>query len=71
VAAAAGLAALFFAVGPGQRNGPTIELTQAEQATLGSRLDLLRDYRAVERLDLLEDLDVIGQLDRIPPGSES
>ena len=34
-----------------------------EEAVLGTRLDMLRQYPVVERLDLLEDLDVIRQLD--------
>jgi anti-sigma factor RsiW len=43
---------------------PRVEgLSHFEEAVLGTRLDLLRQYPVVERLDLLEDLDVIRQLD--------
>ena len=38
-------------------------LSGFEEAVLGTRLDLLREYPIVERLDMLEDLDVIRQLD--------
>ena len=38
-------------------------LSGFEEAMLGTRLDMLRQYPVVERLDLLEDLDVIRQLD--------
>jgi anti-sigma factor RsiW len=38
-------------------------LSGFEEAVLGTRLDLLRQYPIVEKLDMLEDLDVIRQLD--------
>ncbi len=34
-----------------------------DEATIGRRLELLRDYRVVERLDLLEDWDILRSLD--------
>jgi anti-sigma factor RsiW len=34
-----------------------------EQTALGSRLDLLNDYGAIENLDLLENLDLVQELD--------
>jgi anti-sigma factor RsiW len=42
-----------------------------EEAVLGTRLDMLRQYPVVERLDLLEDLDVIRQLDGLEERRES
>jgi anti-sigma factor RsiW len=71
VAVSAGLAAAVLAlvvVAPSvwrdERRARTIDgLTGYEEAVLGTRLDLLRQYPVVERLDLLEDLDVIRQLD--------
>lgn len=34
-----------------------------EEAAIAPRLELLRNYRVVERLDLLEDLDILTTLD--------
>jgi anti-sigma factor RsiW len=34
-----------------------------EEAAIAPKLDLLRNYRVVERLDLLEDLDILKGLD--------
>jgi anti-sigma factor RsiW len=68
LAAAVAVAALVVSL---DRPAPVVELTPVEQAALGSHLDLLRDYRAVERLDLLEDIEVIGQLDQLQPRNES
>jgi hypothetical protein len=63
LAAAVALAVLFVALD----RSPGPEFTASEEAVIGERLDLLRDYRVVERLDLLEDLELIGQLDRLAP----
>ena len=47
-----------------ERRAPSVGgLSGFEEAVLGTRLDMLRQYPIVERLDLLEDLDVIRQLD--------
>ena len=47
-----------------ERRARTVDgLSGFEEAMLGTRLDMLRQYPIVERLDLLEDLDVIRQLD--------
>jgi anti-sigma factor RsiW len=46
------------------------DLAALEEVAIGGRLELLQQYRAVERLDMLEDLDVIGQLDRLAPQGE-
>ena len=46
-------------------------LSGFEEAVLGTRLDMLRQYPVVERLDLLEDLDVIRQLDGLEARRES
>lgn len=54
----------------GHREPARPDLTPVEEAVLGERLDMLREYRVVEQLDLLEDLDVIGQLDRLAPRGE-
>ena len=71
VAVSAGLAAAVLALvilAPSarrdERRAPSLDgLSGFEEAVLGTRLDLLRQYPIVERLDLLEDLDVIRQLD--------
>jgi anti-sigma factor RsiW len=71
VAVSAGLAAAVLAVvvlAPSawreERRARTVEgLSGFEEAMLGTRLDMLRQYPVVERLDLLEDFDVIRQLD--------
>jgi anti-sigma factor RsiW len=71
VAISAGLAAavlVLLVLAPSawrdERRPRTVDgLSGFEEAVLGTRLDLLRQYPVVERLDLLEDLDVIRQLD--------
>jgi hypothetical protein len=55
------LLALTWLTQPGTPGRP--ELQAAEEATLGRRVGLLRDWPVVERLDLLENFDVITQLD--------
>ena len=52
---------LFFAVWSGWRS-PGVEPMTPEEAIIGRRLDLLRQYSVVERLDLLEEFDVISSL---------
>jgi anti-sigma factor RsiW len=71
LATAAGLAALVIAIDRGPVSPPQQDITAMEEAALGQRLELLREYGIVERLDLLEDLDVIGQLDRLQSPSKS
>src|SRR5262245_30196922 len=71
LAVSAGLAAAVLALvvlGPSawrdERRPRGVDgLNGFEEAVLGTRLDMLRQYPVVERLDLLEDLDVIRQLD--------
>ena len=70
IAVSAGLAAAVLALvvlGPSvwrdERRGRVDGLSGFEEAVLGTRLDLLRQYPVVEKLDMLEDLDVIRQLD--------
>ena len=71
LAVSAGLAAAVLALvvlAPSawrdERRAPIVGgLSGFEEAVLGTRLDMLRQYPIVERLDLLEDLDVIRQLD--------
>jgi len=71
IAVSAGLAAAVLALvilAPSawrdERRPRTVDaLSGFEEAVLGTRLDLLRQYPIVERLDMLEDLDVIRQLD--------
>lgn len=41
------------------------DIATAEEVLIGRRLELLRDYRVVERLDLLEDLDILRNLDAL------
>jgi len=67
VAASAALAAvlLFVTLGPIGHRGPQPELPAFEETVIGSRLDLLENFRVLERLDLLENLDVIHSLDRL------
>jgi anti-sigma factor RsiW len=79
VAVSAGLAAAVLALvvlAPSawrdERRVRTVDgLSGFEEAVLGTRLDLLRQYPVVERLDLLEDLDVIRQLDGLEASRES
>jgi hypothetical protein len=54
----------------GNREPGRQDFAALEEAALGGRLELLEQYRTVERLDMLEDLDVIGQLDRLAPQNE-
>ena len=70
IAVSAGLAAAVLAlvvlapsVWRDERHGRVNGLSGFEEAVLGTRLDMLRQYPVVERLDMLEDLDVIRQLD--------
>ena len=71
IAVSAGLAAavlVLVVLAPSawrdERRARTVDgLSGFEEAVLGTRLDMLRQYPIVERLDLLEDLDVIRQLD--------
>ncbi len=67
---AAGLAALLAVVVVQEGIRGVEDLRAFEEAVIGRRLDLLRQYRVVERLDLLEDLDVIRQLDRLAGSRE-
>jgi anti-sigma factor RsiW len=56
---------LFFTVWSGWRSPGGVEPMTPEEATIGRRLDLLRQYSVVERLDLLEEFDVIRSLDQL------
>lgn len=70
LALAAGLAGVLLYVGALGLVRPADDLVAFEEAVIGGRLDLLRQYRVVERLDLLEDLDVVRQLDALAPSRE-
>lgn len=62
----AGVAGVLLALALlGPRGGTRVDLTAADEAVLGDRLDLLRQYPIVERLDLFENFDVIVQLDQL------
>ena len=64
--AAAAVAMLALAVTLHRGLGGTAAEDQMpvyEQTALGSRLDLLQDYGAIENLDLLENLDLVQDLD--------
>lgn len=61
---------VFFAIDHTGREPRTAEMTPVEEAVIGGRLDLLRQYSVVERLDLLEDLEVIRHLDGLEPVKE-
>jgi anti-sigma factor RsiW len=63
-AALAGLL-VFLAVQGVVREPRVTDLSMMEEAVLGRRLELLRQYSLLEQLDLLEDLDVIRNLDRL------
>ena len=72
LALSAGLAGvlLFLAVhgvGPGERRGGVA----VDEATIAPKLELLRNYRLVERLDLLEDFDILKNLDSASGRRES
>jgi anti-sigma factor RsiW len=63
-AAALALVVLVPSAWRDERRPQTVDgLSHFEEAVLGTRLEMLRQYPVVERLDLLEDLDVIRQLD--------
>lgn len=51
-------------LGPGRAPEPP-EPIAMDETLVGRRLDLLRDYRLIERLELLEDIEIISQLDRL------
>lgn len=61
---------VFFATDDIGREPRVAELGPIEEAMIGGRLDLLRQYPVVERLDLLEDLEVIRHLDGLEPVKE-
>lgn len=65
LALATGLAAvlIFLALEGGVRTYRPRDVAVFDEATIGRRLELLRDYRVVERLDLLEDWDILRSLD--------
>jgi len=72
IAATAAVAALALVVmlRPGVSPPSSGEdLPPFQEVAIGSHLDLLRDYSAVENLDLLEDLDVVQDLDALAPSS--
>jgi hypothetical protein len=72
IAATAAVAAiaLVLVLRPGAPPPPNAEdLSPFQEVAIGSHLDLLRDYPAVENLDLLEDLDVVQDLDALSPSS--
>jgi anti-sigma factor RsiW len=61
----AGLASvlLFLAMHGGLRPADRADLMAYEEAAIARKLELLRNYRVVERLDLLEDFDILRTLD--------
>lgn len=61
---------VFFAMSDVAREPRMAEMTRVEEAVIGGRLDLLRQYSVVDRLDLLEDLEVIRDLDGLEPVKE-
>jgi anti-sigma factor RsiW len=65
LALSAGLASvlLFLAVHGGFQSGERVDGMAFEEAAIARRLELLRNYRVVERLDLLEDFDILRSLD--------
>ncbi|MGH7332480.1 MAG: zf-HC2 domain-containing protein [Candidatus Rokuibacteriota bacterium] len=65
LALATGLAAvlIFLALEGGVRTYEHRQAAVFDEATIGRRLELLRDYQVVERLDLLEDWDILRSLD--------
>jgi len=64
LALATGLAAvLIFLALEGGRTSQPRDIAAFDEAAIGRRLELLRDYRVVERLDLLEDWDILRSLD--------
>ena len=69
LALATGLAAVlvFLALEGGIRTFEHRTASGFDEATIGRRLELLRDYRVVERLDLLEDWDILRSLE-VPNG---
>ena len=69
LALATGLAAVlvFLALEGGIRTFEHRTASGFDEATIGRRLELLRDYRVVERLDLLEDWEILRSLE-VPNG---
>ena len=69
LALATGLAAVlvFLALEGGIRTFEHRTASGFDEATIGRRLELLRDYRVVERLDLLEDWDILRSVE-VPNG---
>lgn len=67
LALAAALAGVlvFLAVHGVVREPRVAELATVEEAVLGQRFELVRQYPIIENLDLLEDLEVIRDLDRL------
>ena len=65
LALSAGLASvlLFLAVHGGFRSPERLDGMAFEEAAIARRLELLRNYRVVERLDLLEDFEILRSLD--------
>lgn len=56
---------VFLAVHGLVREPRVAEITTVEEAVLGQRFELVRQYPLIENLDLLEDLEVIRHLDRL------
>ena len=54
---------IFLALEGGTRIYEQRETAIIDEATIGRRLELLRDYGVVERLDLLEDWDILRSPD--------
>ena len=54
---------LLVAVWTGRELSKSADPTGSDEVVIGRELDLLQDFRTVERLDLLEDLEVIRNLD--------
>ena len=54
---------LFLAVHGGFPPAGRVDRLASQEAAIARRLDLLRNYRLVERLDLLEDFDILRSLD--------
>ena len=65
LALSAGLASalLFLAVQGSLWSEDRGEVMAREEVAIARKLDLLRNYRVVERLDLLEDFDILKSLD--------
>ncbi len=65
LALSAGLASVLFflAVHGSLRPADRVDVMASEEAAIAPKLELLRNYRVVERLDLLEDFDILRTLD--------